>query len=79
MFQFVVIHTVKGFSIVSEAEVDAFLKFASFFYDQMKVGDLISGASALSKSSLYICKFLVHILFKPHLDFELDLASVSNE
>ena len=52
--QFVVIHTVKGFSIVSEAEVDIFLEFPSFFYDPMDVGNLISGSSAFSKYSLYI-------------------------
>ena len=52
--QFVVIHTVKGFSIVNEAEVDVFLGFLCFFYDPMDVGNLISGSSAFSKSTLYI-------------------------
>ena len=50
--QFVVIHTVKGFSVVNEAEVDAFLEFSCFFYDPMDVGNFISGSSAFSKSSL---------------------------
>ena len=60
--QFVVIHTVKGFSAVSEADV--FVKFSSFFYESMDVGNLISGSSAFSKSSLNIWKFLVHVLLK---------------
>ena len=54
--QLVVIYTVKGFSVVNEAEVDLFLKFSSFFYDPVDVGNLISGSSAFSKSSLYIWK-----------------------
>ena len=53
------IHTVKGFSLVNEAEVDVFLKFPYFFYDPTNVGILISGSSAFSKSSLYPWKFLV--------------------
>ena len=61
--QLVVIHIVKGFSIVNEAEV--FLEFPCFFYDPMDVGNLISHSSAFSKSSLYIWKFLVHVLLKP--------------
>ena len=70
-FQFVVIHTVKGFSVVNEAEIDVFLKFYSFFSDPTDVGNLISGSFAFSKSSLYIWKFSVHILLKPSLkDFE---------
>ena len=72
------IHTVKGFSVVNEADV--FLEFPCFFYDLMDVGDLISGSSAFSKSSLHIWKFLVYILLKPSLeDFEHDLASMWNE
>ena len=72
--QFVVIHTVKGFSILDEAKVDVFLGFACFFYDPMDVGSLISGSSAFSKS---IWKFLVHVLLKPSLeDFEHYLASM---
>ena len=58
IFQFVVIHTVKGFSIVNEAEVDIFLEFPCFFYDPMDVGNLISVSSAFSTSSLKIRKFL---------------------
>ena len=83
IFQFVVIHTVKGFSIVSEAEVDIFLEFPLFFflnYDPVDVDNLISGFSASSKSSLYIWKFLVHILLKPSLmNFEHYLANIWNE
>ena len=71
MFQFVVIHTVKGLSVVNEAEVHVFLEFSCFFYDLMYVGNLISGSSAFSKSSLYIWKFSVHVLLKSGLkDFE---------
>ena len=78
--QFFVIHTVKGFSVVSEAELDVFLEFSCFFYDPTDVGNLISGSSAFSKSSLNIWKFLVHGLLKPSLeDFEYDLASMWNE
>ena len=65
--QFVVIHIVEGFSIVSEAEVDVFLESSSFFYDTMDVSNLIPGSSAFSKSSLHIWKFSVHILLKPSL------------
>ena len=60
--QFVVIHTAKGFGIVSKAEVDDFLELCCFFDDPTDVGNLISGSSAFSKSSLNIWKFLVHIL-----------------
>ena len=71
------IHTVKGFSLVNEAEVDVFLEFSYFFYDPKDVGNLISDSSAFSKSSLYIWKFSVHILLKPSLeDFEHYLASM---
>ena len=66
--QFFVIHTVKGFSIVNEPEVGAFLEFSCFYYDPMGVGNLISGSSAFSKFSLNICKFLVHIQLKPGLE-----------
>ena len=65
IFQFVVIHTVKGFIVVSETEIDVFLEFPCFFDDPVNVGNLISGSSAFSKSSLCICKFLVHVLLKP--------------
>ena len=78
--QFVVIHTVKGFGIVNKAEVDVFLKLSCFFDDPMDVGNLISGSSAFSKSSLNIWKFTVHILLKPGLEnFEHYFASVWDE
>ena len=67
--QFVVIHTVKGFGIVNKAEVDVFLEFSCFFNDPVDVGNLISGSSAFSESSLNIWKFLNHILLKPSLEF----------
>ena len=62
--QFVVINTVKGFDIVNKAEIDIFLELSCFIYDPTDVGNLISGSSALSKSSLNIWKFSVHILLK---------------
>ena len=78
--QFIVIHTVKGFSTVNEAEVDVFLEFSFFFYGPLDVGNLISGSSAFSQSSLNIWKFSVHILLKPSLEnFEHYFASVWNE
>ena len=74
--QFVVIHIIKGFSIVSEAEIDVFLEVSCFFYDPIDVGNLISGSSAFSKSSLYIWKFSVHTLLKPSLkDFGITLRA----
>ena len=66
--QFVVSHIVKGFDIVSKAEVDAFLEICCFFYDPADVGSLISGSSAFSKTSLNIWKFTVHVLLKPDLE-----------
>ena len=75
--QFVVIHTVKGFGIVNKAEVDVFLELFCFFYDLTNVGNLISGSSASSKSSLNIWKFMVHVLLKPGLEsFEYYFASM---
>ena len=75
--QFVVIHTVKGFSIVNKAEVDVFLELSCFFDDPSNVGNLISGSSVSLKPRLYIWKFVVHILPKPNLkDFEHNLASI---
>ena len=59
------IHTVKGFDIVNKAEIDVFLELSCFFDDSVDVGNLISGSSAFSKSSL---KFMVHILLKPGLE-----------
>ena len=64
--QFIVIHTVKGFSVVNEADV--FLELSCFFYDPADVGNLISGSSAFSKTSLNIWKFMIHILLKPGLE-----------
>ena len=66
--QFVVIHTVKGFGVANKAEADVFLEFSCFFYDSTDVGNLISGSSAFSKSSLNIWKFTVHVLLKPGLE-----------
>ena len=78
--QFVVIHTVKGFSTVNEAQVDSFLEFSWFFYDPTDVSSLISVSSAFSKSSLNIWKFSVNILLKPNLEnFKHYLASMWNE
>ena len=78
--QFVVIHTVKGFGIVDKAEIDVFLEFSSFFHDPADVGNLISGFSALFKTSLNISKFTVHVLLKPGLEnFEHYLTSVWDE
>ena len=75
--QYVVIHTVKGFDIVNKGEVDVFLEFSCFFDDPTDVGNLISGSSAFSKTSLNICKFTVHVLLKPGLEnFEHYFASM---
>ena len=75
--QFVVIHTVKGFGVVNKAEIDVFLELSCFFDDLEDVGNLISGSSAFSKSSLNIWKFMVHVLLKPGLEnFEHYLASM---
>ena len=75
--QIVVIHTVKGFGIVSKAEIDVFLELSCFSYDPVHVGNLISGSSAFSKSSLNIWKFMVHVLLSPGLEnFEHYFASV---
>ena len=76
--QFVVIHTVKGFGLVNKA--DLFLELSCFFYDPTDVGNLISGSSAFSKSSLNIWKFMVHVLLKPSLEnFEHYFAIVWDE
>ena len=66
--QFIVIHTVKGFGIVNKAELDVFLELSYSFFDPADVGNLISGSSAFSKSSLNIWKFTVHELLKPGLE-----------
>ena len=78
--QFVVIYTVKGFGIINKVEVDVFLESSFFFYDPMDVGNLISGSSAFSKSSLSIWKFMLHVLLKPGLEnFEHCFASLWDE
>ena len=75
--QFIVIHTVKGFGIVNKAEIDVFLELSRFFGDPEDVGNLISGSSAFSKTSLNIRKFTVHVLLKPGLEnFDLYFTSV---
>ena len=71
------IHTIKGFNVVNEAEVNVFLEFPWFLYDPADVGNLTSVSSAFSKPSLYIWKFSVHIMLKPSLkDFEHNLTSI---
>ena len=78
--QFIVIHTVKGFGVDNKAEVDVFLELFCFFDNPADVGNLISGSSAFSKSSLNIWNFTVHVLLKPGLeDFEHYFASVWDE
>ena len=78
--QFIVIRTVKGFGIVSKAEVDVFLELSPFFDNPTDVGNLISGSSAFSKSSLSIWKFTIHVLLKLGLEnFEHYFASVGGE
>ena len=78
--QFIVIHTVKGFGIVNKAELDVFLELSCFFDDPADVGNLISGSSAFSKTSLNIRKFTVHVLLKPGLEnFEHYIVSVRDE
>ena len=77
IFQFVVIHTVNGFSIVNEEEVDVFLELSCFFNDPADICNLFSGSSVFSKCGLYIWKFLVHVLLKPRLNgFEHYVASM---
>ena len=65
--QFIVIHTIKGFGIVNKAEIDVFLELSRFFHDPVDIGNLISGSSGFSQTSLNIRKFTVHILLKPGL------------
>ena len=75
--QFIVIHTVKGFGLVNKAEPDVFLELSRFLDDPADVGNLISGSSAFSKTSLNIRKFTVHILLEPGLEnFEHYFISV---
>ena len=78
--QFVVICTVKGFSVINGAEVDMFMAFPCFLHDSVNVGRLISGYSDFSNSCLYIWKFSIHVLLKPSLkDFEHNLARMWRE
>ena len=78
--QFVVIHTVKGFGVVNKAEVDIFLELSCFFSDPMDVGNLISGSSVFSKSSLNIWSFMVDVLLKSGLEnFEHYFTSMWDE
>ena len=78
--QFIVIHTVKSFGIVNKAEIYVFLKLSCFFNDPANVGNMISGSSAFSKTSLNIWKFMVHVLLKTGLeDFEHYFTSVWDE
>ena len=75
--QFIVVYTVKGFDIVNKAEIDVFLELCCFYDDPVDVGNLISGFSAFSKSSLNIKKFMVHVLLKPGVEnFEHCFTSV---
>ena len=78
--QFIVIHTDEGFHIVNKAEIDVFLELSCFFNDPADVGNLISGSSTFSKSSLNIWNFTVHLLMKPGLEnFEHYFTSVGDE
>ena len=78
--QFIVIHTVKGFGIVNKAEIDVCLELSCFFDDPADVGNLISGSSAFSKTSLNIWNFTVHVLLKPGLEnFKHDFTSMWDE
>ena len=78
--QFVLVHTVKGFGIVNKLEVDVFLELSGFFDDPVDVGNLISGSSAFSKTSLNVWKFTGHVLLKPGLEnFEHYFTSMCDE
>ena len=78
--QFIVIHTVKGFGIFNKPEIDVFLELSCFFYDPVDVGNLISGSSVFSKTSLNVWKFMGHVLLKPGLEnFEHSFTSVWDE
>ena len=82
IFQFIVIHTVKGFGVVNKAEVDIFLERSCFFFDLKDVGNFISGSSASSKSSLNIWKFTVQVLLKPgweNFEHYFTIASMCDE
>ena len=76
-FFFFFIHSVKGFVVINKAEIDVFLELSCFFHDPADVGNLISGSSAFSKTSLNIWKFMVHVLLKPGLEnFEYYFTSM---
>ena len=77
--QFIVIHTLKGFGIVNKAEIDVFLELSCFFHDPVDVGNLISGSSAFSKTSLNMWKFTVHVLLKPGLENYLSITLLACE
>ena len=78
--QFIVVHTVKGFGIVNKAEIDVFLELSCFLDDPADVGNMISGSSSFSKTSLNIWKFIVHVLLKPDLEnFEHYFTSMWDE
>ena len=78
--QFFVIHAVKGFNAINEAEVNVFLEFPCFVYDPANVGNMISCSSAFSKPSLNVWKFSVYVMLKPSLkDFEHNLTSMGDE
>ena len=78
--QFVMIHTVKDFSIVNVTEINVFLEFPCFLCDAANVGNLISGSSAFSKPSFDVWKFLVQVMLKPSMqDFNQDLPNVGGE
>src|SRR5574339_208890 len=66
--QFIMVHTVKGFGVVNKAEIDVFLELSCFFHDPADVGNLFSGSSAFSKTSLNIWMFTVHVLLRPVLE-----------
>ena len=77
--QFIVIHTVKGFGVVNKAEIDVFLELSCFFDDPADIGNLLSGSSAFSKTSLNIWKFSVHVLLKPELQQLLNITLLACE
>ena len=78
--QFIVIHTVEGFGVVNKAEIDVFLELCCFFHDPADIGNLISGSSAFSKTSLNIWDFMVHVLLKSGLEnFEHYFTSMRDE
>ena len=76
IFQFVLIHTDKGFGIVNKAEIDVFLELSCFFHDPTDVGNLVSGSSAFPKTSLNNCKFTVHVLLKPNISSTFQITLV---